>query len=97
MFFGGELCPLTERRYRCTGSDHDTGINGNDRYSQVKEGWLVHMRPSNAMPHKPSTRERVLTLIDQGWSATEIGKILGGCLDRTTINNWVKEHRENGQ
>lgn len=50
----------------------------------------------NAMPHKPSTRERVLTLIDQGWSATEIGKILGGCLDRTTINNWVKEHKEKG-
>ena len=49
------------------------------------------------MPHKPSTRERVLILIDQGWSAMQISKSLNGCLDRKTINRWVKEHRESGE
>ena len=48
------------------------------------------------MPHKLSTREKVLRLVDQGWSATEIARYLRGVLDRTTINDWVKEHRKEG-
>ncbi|QNJ25882.1 hypothetical protein SynSYN20_01555 [Synechococcus sp. SYN20] len=43
--------------------------------------------------HRPSVRERVLKLVDQGFSAEEIGRRMKGLIDRTTIQLWVKAHR----
>ena len=53
-------------------------------------------RTFGTMPHKQSTKERVLTLIDQGLNVTQISRYLKECLDRDTINRCVKERREQG-
>ena len=44
--------------------------------------------------HRASVRERVLALIDGGMTVEAVGRKMRGLIDRTTIQLWVKKHRE---
>lgn len=44
--------------------------------------------------HRASVRERVIQLVEGGMSVEEIGRRMKGLIDRTTIQLWLKAHRE---
>ena len=47
--------------------------------------------------HRSSVRERVIALVEGGMSVEEVGRRMKGLIDRTTIQLWLKAHRESAE